>query len=127
MNSLTYFKSMSRIDPYDAKFPPLLHFIKKYKVPWILKWQYVKEGDTLTRCWYVKWWDKFPHTQSIINNVTRDFSSPNASPTLRITTPVQKAELADAPASLSAKTVKPLVKPKKNGSPLDKIHKDPDA
>ena len=127
MNSLTYFKSMSRIDPYDAKFPPLLHFIKKYKVPWILKWQYVKEGDTFTRCWYVKWWDKFPHTQSIINNVTRDFSSPNASPTLRITTPVQKAELADAPASLSAKTVKPLVKPKKNGSPLDKIRKDPDA
>ena len=116
MNSLTYFKSMSRIDPYDAKFPPLLHFIKKYKVPWILKWQYVKEGDTLTRCWYVKWWDKFPHTQSIINNVTRDFSSPNASPTLRITTPVQKAELADAPASLSAKTGKAPIKPKKKGS-----------
>ena len=40
---------------------------------------------------------------------------------------MQKAELADAPASLSAKTVKPLVKPKKNGSPLDKIRKDPDA
>ena len=71
MNSLTFFRSMSRVDPYDAKFPPLLHFIKKYKVPWILKWQYVKEGDTLTRCWYVKWWDKFLHTRSIINNVTR--------------------------------------------------------
>ena len=127
MNSLTYFKSMFRVDPYGAKFPPLLHFIKKYKVPWILKWQYVKEGDTLTRCWYVNWWDKFPHTQSIINNVTRDFSSPSASPTLRITTLVQKVKLADAPASSSAKNDKPPVKPKKKGSPLDEIRKDPDA
>ena len=71
MNSFTYFKSVFKVDSYCAKFPPLLHFIKKYKVPWILKWQYDKEVDVLTRCWYVKWWDKFPHTQSIINNVTR--------------------------------------------------------
>ena len=113
MNSLTYFKSVFKVDSYGAKFPPLLHFIKKYKVPWILKWQYVKKGDSLTHYWYVKWWDKFPHTRSIINNVTRDFSSPSASPTLRITTLVQKAELSDAPASSSAKTVKAPVKPKK--------------
>ena len=59
MNSFTYFKKMFKVDPYGAKFPQLLHFIKKYKVLWILKWQYVKEGDTLTRCWYAKWWDKF--------------------------------------------------------------------
>ena len=38
MNSLTYFKSVFKVDSYGAKFPPLLHFIKKYKVPWILKW-----------------------------------------------------------------------------------------
>ena len=30
-------------DAHGAKFPPLLHFIKKYKIPWILKWQYAKE------------------------------------------------------------------------------------
>ena len=66
MNSFTYFKSVFKVDSYGAKFPPLLHFIKKYKVPWILKWQYVKKGDTLTHYWYVKWWDNFPHTRSII-------------------------------------------------------------
>ena len=127
MNSFTYFKSVFKVDSYGIKFPHLLHFIKKYKVPWILKWQYDKEGDVLTRCWYIKWWDKFPHTQSIINNVTREFSSPSASPILRISTLVQKAELADAPASTSTKTVKLPAKPKKKGSPLDEIRKDPDA
>ena len=127
MNSFTYFKSVFKVDSYDANFPHLLHFIKKYKVPWILKWQYDKEGDVLTRRQYVKWWDKFPHTQSIINNVTRVFSSPSAPPALRITTPVQKAELADAPTSTSAKTVKPSTKPRKKGSTLDEIRKDPDA
>ena len=51
---------------------------------------------------------------------------------------MQKAELADAPtssfaknadasASSFAKNVKPPVKPKKKGSPLDEIRKDPDA
>ena len=127
MNSFTYFKSVFKVDSYGAKFPPLLHFIEKYKVPQILKWQYDKEGDVLIRRWYVKWWDKFPHTQSIISNVTREFPTPSASPALRITTPVQKAELVDAPASTFAKTVKPSTKPRKKGSPLDEIRKDPDA
>ena len=40
---------------------------------------------------------------------------------------MQKAELANAPASSSAKNVKPLVKPRKKSSPLDEIRKDPDA
>ena len=101
---------------------------KKYKIPWILKWQYAKEDDVLTRCWYVKWWDKFSHTNSIINNVDRDFLASNASP-LKITTPVQKVvtDAPDAPASSSTKNVAPPVKSKKKGSPLDVIRKDPDA
>ena len=127
MNSFTYFKTVFKVDPYDTKFPPLLHFIKKYKVPWILKWQYDKEGDVLTRRWYVKWWDKFPHTQSIINNVTRESTSPSASLALRITTPVQKAKQVDALASTSTKTVKSTAKPRKKSFPLDDIRKDPDA
>ena len=125
-DSFQNFTLRFRIDAHGAKFTPLLNFTKKYKVPWILKWQYAKEGDVLTHCWYVKWWDKFPHTQSIINNVTRKFPSLSASPTLRITTPVQKA-VADAPASSSARNVKPPVKSKRKGSPLDEICKDPDA
>ena len=44
-----------KTDTHGAKFTPLLQFIKKYKIPWILKWQYAKEDDVLTCCWYVKW------------------------------------------------------------------------
>ena len=126
MGSFKYFTSVFKVDSYGAKFPPLLHFIKRYKVPWILKWQYDKEGDVLTRRWYVKWWDKFPHTQGIVNNVTRDFLSPNILPVKSI---VQTTELANAPASTStsAKTIKPSAKPKKKDSPLKEIFKDLDA
>ena len=117
-----------KTDTHGAKFTPLLHFIKKYKIPWILKWKYAKEDDVLARYWYIKWWDKFSHTNSIINNVDRDFLASNASP-LKITTPVQKAvaDAPDAPASSSPKNVTPPVKSKKKGSPLDAIRKDPDA
>ena len=57
------------------------------------------EDDVLARCWYVKWWDRFSHTDSIINNVERDFLASQVSP-LKITTPVQTAA-TDAPASSS--------------------------
>jgi len=40
---------------------------------------------------------------------------------------VQKAELANAPASSSAKTVKTSTNPRKKGSSLDEIRKDLDA
>ena len=101
---------------------------KKYKIPWILKWQYAKEDDVLARCWYVKWWDRFSHTDSIINNVERDFLASNVSP-LRITTPVQKAvtDTLDAPASSSNKNVATSGKSKKKSSPLDAIRNDPEA
>ena len=40
---------------------------------------------------------------------------------------MQTVELANASASTSAKIVKPSAKPRKKGSPLDEIRKDPDA
>ncbi|KAL4610913.1 hypothetical protein ACB092_08G086800 [Castanea dentata] len=47
MGSFKYFTSMFKFDAYGAKFPALLYFIKRYKVPWILKWKYDKESDVL--------------------------------------------------------------------------------
>ena len=47
--SFDYFSENFKVNSYGAKFSPSLHFIKKYKVPWILKWQYEKDGDVLTR------------------------------------------------------------------------------
>ena len=33
MGSVKYFTSVFKVDSYGAKFHPLLHFIKRYKVP----------------------------------------------------------------------------------------------
>ena len=75
-----------------------------------------------------KWWDRFSHTDSIINNVERDFLASNVSP-LKITTPVQTVatDAPDALASSSTKNVAPSVKSKKKSSPLDAIRNDPEA
>ena len=53
-SSFKYFTSVYKIDSHGTNFPATFHFVKKYKVPWILKWMYVKEGDVLTRQWFVK-------------------------------------------------------------------------
>ena len=53
MGSFIYFTSVLKVDSYGAKFPALLHFIKHYKVPWILKWQYEKESDVFSLHWFV--------------------------------------------------------------------------
>ncbi|KAK9996576.1 hypothetical protein SO802_021262 [Lithocarpus litseifolius] len=79
MDAFKLFSRGYRVDPQNAKakFPALLHFVKRHKVPWILKWQYEINNDenALARHWYVKWWDKFPHTQSIIATINKEFSS----------------------------------------------------
>ena len=54
LDAFECFKKCYWCDAYGAKFPALLHFVKKHKIPWILKWQYEKEGDVLSRHWYVK-------------------------------------------------------------------------
>ena len=93
----------------------MLHFVKHNKIPWILKWQYEKEGDVLSRHWYVKWWGKFPHTEGIIATISREFSSITA----------QSPVLADAPFSSSTKDAKPPAKIK--SSPIDDLRKNLDA
>ena len=75
LDAFECFKKFYKVDDHGTKFPALLHFVKRHKIPWILKCQYEKEGDVLSRHWYVKWWGKFPHTQSIIATISREFSS----------------------------------------------------
>ena len=68
-----YFVSVYKRNTHGAKFPTILHFVKKYKVPWVLKWLYVKDGNVRTWQWFVKWWDKFSHIEDVIDNVTWEF------------------------------------------------------
>ena len=124
MGSLKYFTSVLKVDSHGAKFPASLHFVKRYKVPWILKRQYDKEGDVLTRHWYVKWWDKFSHTQNIIDNVIQEFPVANVISNAKAQSPMQTAVpqlTANAPATSSAKS---SAKSKKKKSPLDDLSKD---
>ncbi|KAL4604551.1 hypothetical protein ACB092_10G200900 [Castanea dentata] len=69
VDCFNFWKQSFKVNAHYAKFPTLLHFVKHFRVPWILKWQYEKEGDILTRHWYVKWWDKFGYVSQILDNV----------------------------------------------------------
>jgi hypothetical protein len=68
VESFSLFRNHAKTDAYGSKFASILHFSKKYNVPWILKWQYVIVGDKLERHWYIKWWDKFQF-DDIVENV----------------------------------------------------------
>jgi hypothetical protein len=68
------FRDHYNTDAYGKKFPTIMHFAIKFKISWILKWNYVKNGDVIDRHWFVKWWDKFPQTDAIIQTVYKDFS-----------------------------------------------------
>ena len=127
MGSFKCFTNAYKVDPHGAKFPASLHFVKRFKVPWILKWQYAKEGNVLIHCWYVKWWDKFPHSHDIINSVTQEFSFPTIPHIDKAHSPKETPAKANAPTTSSIKKAKSLAKSKKKISPLDDIRKGADA
>lgn len=43
-----------KIDRHNIKFPYLFHLFKKYKIPWIFKWNYVKTGDILVCHYFIQ-------------------------------------------------------------------------
>jgi hypothetical protein len=55
IESFELFKTCFKTDSYGSKFPHILHFVKQFRLPWILRWQYVILEDKLERHWYVKW------------------------------------------------------------------------
>jgi hypothetical protein len=63
---------------YGSKFPLILHFVRKFKIPWILKWQYIIMDAKVERHWYVKWWDKYTQVEIIVNNVKELAQAPGA-------------------------------------------------
>ena len=54
----------------------ILHFVKQFKLPWILKWQYVV-GDNVERHWFVKWWDRY-NIDPVIQKVKLMIQAPKA-------------------------------------------------
>jgi hypothetical protein len=77
IESFELFKACFKVDAYGSKFSPILHFVKMYRLSWIIKWQYVIVGDRLERHWFIKWWDKFA-VDIIINKVKLLIQAPRA-------------------------------------------------
>jgi hypothetical protein len=75
IESFELFKTCFKVDAYDSNFPIILHFVKLFKLPWIIKWQYVIVGNRVERHWYVKWWDKF-NVNPIIHKVRQMVQAP---------------------------------------------------
>ena len=77
IESFEFFKTCFKVDTYSSNFPSILYFTKQYRLPWIVKWQYVIVGNHLERHWYVKWWDKFA-VDPIISRVKQMIQAPKA-------------------------------------------------
>uniref|UniRef100_A0A2N9IUH3 Uncharacterized protein n=1 Tax=Fagus sylvatica TaxID=28930 RepID=A0A2N9IUH3_FAGSY len=56
---------MYRCTEYISRFPPVLLFCFKYKVPWIVKWSYQIKSNILIRNFTVKCWDNFDRDRII--------------------------------------------------------------
>ena len=52
-------KPVQSSSEYHSRYPPILLFCFKYKVPWIVKWSYQIKENILIRNHAVKWWDNF--------------------------------------------------------------------
>jgi hypothetical protein len=87
LSNFNSFKNHFKTNDYGSKFSPILHFATKFKIPWILKWQYVIIDDKVERHWYVKWWDKYPQVNSIVNNAKELAQTPKAQTLLPNTPP----------------------------------------
>lgn len=92
-DQITHF-SKQKFMPNSDGIPILLQFCSKYKIPWILKWQYnlrtpvqstvVSTGSSeavinqhsqashVSRIFFIKWWDKFDVSR-IVGQVQKEF------------------------------------------------------
>ena len=86
--ALLHFIKSYKCTEYNSRFPPILLFCAKYKVPWIVKWNYQIKDNILIRNFAIKWWDKY-NRDRIIKFVYDEFP-----------TEVMK-ELEDKPSSSS--------------------------
>ncbi|KAL6210041.1 hypothetical protein ACLB2K_020979 [Fragaria x ananassa] len=96
---VTSFSTAEEFSDYDKRFPVILHFIARYKVPWILKWHVELSDYVLDRKYLVKWWDKFK-TDRIITAFNKDFPvqvTPSVNPVSPTTLP---AQIAPHPAQI---------------------------
>ncbi|BBG93112.1 hypothetical protein Prudu_001024, partial [Prunus dulcis] len=71
---ISYFSQKYKLPERDLFFPIDLLFFTKYKLPWIMKWNYTVnwENRFFSRQFFVKWWDRF-EVHRITDYVYKDF------------------------------------------------------
>jgi hypothetical protein len=78
-NAVTCFSTVMNFTNYDLNFPVALHFMAKYKLPWIFKWHYEVKDHVVSRHFLVKWWDNFK-IERIISQFNEEFPVTPAQP-----------------------------------------------
>jgi hypothetical protein len=64
------FKTHFNHKDFDSDFSPILHFVKKYKIHWFMRWKYVKRDAKIERHWYqTKLNDKSQKIDAIVRDV----------------------------------------------------------
>ena len=70
--ALLHFVKRYKCTEYNSRFPTILQFCAKYKIPWIVKWSYQIKDNILIRNFAVKWWDNYDR-DIIIHFVYKEF------------------------------------------------------
>jgi hypothetical protein len=73
--AIARFGNLAQVTVQNSQFPTLCLFTSKYKIPWILKWDYQVNQNIMARRFQVKWWDKF-NIDRIIEQVKKEFPQP---------------------------------------------------
>ncbi|CAL9010817.1 unnamed protein product [Prunus brigantina] len=70
---ITYWTQKTKFTERDLWFSRDLLFITKYRIPWIMRWNYAANWETrfFSRQFFVKWWDRF-EVHRITEYVYRD-------------------------------------------------------
>ncbi|CAL9029902.1 unnamed protein product [Prunus brigantina] len=97
---IVYWTQKTKFAERDLWFSRDLLFITKYRIPWIMRWNYAANWETrfFSRQFFVKWWDRF-EVHRITEYVYRDLP-PTPKPA-----PPQKHETSSAHSSETTLTV----------------------
>ncbi|KAL0008768.1 hypothetical protein SO802_010270 [Lithocarpus litseifolius] len=133
-----YFQNLFSIEPNKASIVDPLKLAKSYfppKIHWILEHgeknlQYYSNLLCHEKSIIINTISDKVYTSKIIYHsvyIVNEFSNFADPPIARNYLPNQTLVQVEAPSPSSIKNVKPPVKPKKKGSPLDDLRRDPDA
>jgi hypothetical protein len=72
LNAFHLFKTLPNPKDFDSNFPPILHFVMRYRILWFLAWRYIIKGVRVERHWFqTKLRDDSAQIDVVINDVKK--------------------------------------------------------